>query len=207
MKRLINKLAEKLFLRLVRSSVVTEYGGIKIASLRGDGAAFSREILGALELLSDHDPSRFRVVQRTTEFIVERTLPCGRNSGEYFHGTRTISIDYEPLDPEWDDSFRHGFFARLVIHEATHGRIRDLGIATTKENRIQVERICVAEENRFCKRIGHLREDLTEQLSQSFDPSRWDRIWSAGPLSQLWMGFARLRKKSKSEQGTSPNRA
>ena len=179
------------------SSIVAEYEGIQIASLRGDGAAFASEISDALAFLHKHDPRRFKMVRTTTDLIVERTLPCGQNSGEYRHGLRATSIDYTPLNSTWDDCYRHAFFAGLIIHEATHGRIREFGIVTTKENRIQVERICIAEENRFHGRIGHLRESLAEDLHNPFEAARWDSIWNAGPLDQLWMSLRRAYENDK----------
>ena len=194
MKHLINKFGEKLLLRLFRSSVVAEFEGISIASLRGDGAEFAQEILDALVFLKSHDPRRFGIVRRTTDFIVERSLPCGRNSGNYIHGIRAISIDYEVPDTGWDCLYRHGFFAGLIIHEATHGRIKDFGIRTTYENRIEIERLCVVEEHRFYRRLKPLREGIADDLIQPFDPSIWDSVWKAGPLTQMLMSIKRSMK-------------
>lgn len=199
MRRVINSLGGKILLRIFRSCIVAEYDGIEIASTRDDGEAFATEILGALVFLRDYDPRRFRIVQATTDLIVERTLPYGENSGEYRHRLRATSIDYSPLDPAWDEFYRRGFFAGLIIHEATHGRLSEFGIATTRENRVQIESICVTEENRFYTRIGHLRDGLTDDLYDHFEPARWERMWKAGRLDQLRMSLKRFREISKSE--------
>lgn len=178
-----------------------EFDGICIASTRGGGEAFAQEIIDALAFLKRHDPRRFRMVRRTTDYIVDRSLPWGRNCGNYLRGIRTTSIDYDPLDPGWDDPYRHGFFAGIIIHEATHGRIKDLGIPSTEDNRVQVERICVSEENRFYRKIAPVREGLAEDLCKPFDPSKWDRIWASGPLAQLRMSYKRAKEKSKADSG------
>lgn len=179
------------------ASIVGEYGAIQIVSLRKQGKVFTNEISRSLAFIEKYDLRRFRTVVRTTGFILDRTLACGRNSAEYKHSLRCTSIDYESPDPDCDEFLRAGFFAGLIIHEATHGRIRDFGIETTERNRIRIERICVLEENRFYKRIGYLKEGLTEDLSRQFDPSEWEDIWEAGSISQLRMSFARLRQRSR----------
>ena len=182
--------------RIYDSCVVTECHGIRIAcTIDERKLSFARDITDALSLILEHDPRRLSVIRRTTGRIVARSLPTGGGSAEYRHDIRTTSIDYEPFESRIDDAYRRGFFAGLLIHEATHGRIRDFGVVTTRENRDRIERLCLTEENRFYRRIGYLREGLTEELSDRFEAARWERIWNAGRFERFRMGLRRIRNR------------
>ena len=187
--------------KLIGSSDFTTFDGVRIGSIHADATRFTNTVIAALELIGEHDPRRLRTLKRTTDVIVDRPLAGGSNAGAYRPRHRAISIDYGQAPSDWTDIWQQTYFAGLLVHEATHGRIAAVGISTTTRNRVQIERICTAEENRFYERLRCIDGELTDNFLRPFDPSLWDDVWSTGLVARSQTLLKRFREKSESEQG------
>jgi hypothetical protein len=197
----LQALSDFAFSKLISSCEFTTFNGIRIGSVHAEAMRFTNTVIDALELIGEHDSRRFRVLKRTTDIIIDRPLAAGSNAGVYRPKHRAISIDFGQLPNDWTAIWQQTYFAGLLIHEATHGRIAATGIPTTNRNRIQIERICTAEENRFYERLRCLDGELTDYFLRPFAPSLWEDIWSASLVAKSRTLHQRFREKSKKEQG------
>lgn len=200
MSNFLHCFSDMAFIWLFKTSVVGHFDEIPLVSLHTRSADYIRIISTSLELIRDHDPRRFRRVTQQTRWLVDSPLRSGSYSGQYHHRIKATRVDFEFDESVGDDFFHAAHFAGVVVHEATHGEIRDRGIATSPENRIQVERICRAEQNRF---IGLLRQsfpDLSEELIRPFDPGDWAGSWEPGPVRKAVNELRRGKQKSRREQ-------
>lgn len=83
--------------------------------------------------------------------------------------------------------------ASVIIHEATHGRIRDRGITYGEDKRDAVERACIAEQIRFLKRLPTVTEEMIAPLQQRMDcPASF---WSNASRRAKMFATARLKLK------------
>jgi hypothetical protein len=111
------------------------------------------------------------------------------------------TVDFQ-YDPSFGDDLTHAaFYAAVIVHEATHGRIRSRGIATTKTNRIRIERICVSEQNLFLRRLDSVRPELGSELIRPFEPATWEFVWNASRFRRM---IAHFRRISESKAANKP---
>ncbi len=193
----IQVFGDRFLISIYRKSICATFRGLPLVSLRSGHADYLRIISLSFELLEKYDPKRLRRVLDHADWVVDATLPCGAFSGRYQWSRRTIEIDFE-YRPEFGDGLHHAaYYAAVLVHEATHGYLKYRGIEATLENRIQIERICCSEENRFLKRINAARGGIGDALLSPFDPERWTAIWKAGPLTQLKWGVRRAMDRNK----------
>src|SRR6185312_12758343 len=101
----------------------------------------------AVALLDKYDPCRFRRICRDLKngIIV---FPTGSAARAEYH--RDIDMCF--LRADYVLSRHPGFIAMLIVHEATHARMRRLSHATP-ERRWRMERICIGAEIAFAMRV------------------------------------------------------
>ncbi|MBK1828869.1 hypothetical protein [Haloferula rosea] len=185
---------------LYQSQVITHLGDLPVVSLRTEHADFLRIIRLSFELIETLDPRRAARVIHHTRWIVEASLALGPRSGRYCPQLSVIELDFD-YDPDFGDDLRHAaYFAGVLVHEATHGLLAHKGFHYTTDQRVQIERICVAEENRFLLKTNRLREGLGDNLQFKFDPCLWEDAWQMG----RWEKFTRSLKRSWSASSGEP---
>jgi hypothetical protein len=192
MRKYIVSLLKRAQYRLQTSSEVARFEGIALADLREESPHFRETILAALCLLKEIDPLRFARVQREIAWIVNCTLAI--DGAEYHHETRTCKIDFEERAAGYE--FAIGFYAAVLVHEATHGVIHRHGISYQSERRSRIERLCVREENRFLTRLANTQPELAQDLKRDFDEAEWAFAWSATPRDLRWSLIRRFFKRS-----------
>lgn len=178
--------------RLYTSSVKTTIEGIPIISVRDDPDEFLRVIALSFDLLRDHDPRRMRRIVSAAEWVVDCSLPVGSYAGQYCPRLSAIEMDFKYSISFGDDLQHAAYFAAVMVHEGTHGMLLKRGFDYTPETRIQTERICVAEENRFLSRLDVVREGLGSSLQQEFDADNWEEVWKMSH----WETAKRLLKRT-----------
>ena len=200
MPTLLNRLSDVGFRSLYKRSIVGEFDGIPLVSLHSDPDAFVQGICSSLKLIKGQDQRRFHRITQQTQWLVDSPLAGGAYSGSYQHRIKAIRVDFEFDESVGDRVFHVAYFAKVIVHEATHGVIRDRGIETTPENRIQVERICRAEENRFIVGLRRSFPDLPEDLICQFDPDDWSESWDEGAFRRFSRELCRGNQKSKKRE-------
>jgi hypothetical protein len=85
--------------------------------------------------------------------------------------------------PYVDHAFSVAFHACFLVHEATHGEVSARGIRMTPEFRSKVERLCVAEQNRFAARLTRMDPERypPDLLRFEFNEKDWHPDWTATP--------------------------
>lgn len=206
MRHLIRSWRERVadigFVWLYERNVVGHFDEIPLVSMVENSVPYVKVGTHALNLIRDLDPKRFRRVVDQTRWLVDSALSGGPFSGAYQHRIKATQIDFQLDYSVGDELFHAAYFAGIIVHEATHGMIRDRGISTTPENRIRVERICRAEENRFLELLRRSIPDLPGKLIRPFDPSNWHESWNSGYLRKALKELARIDQKHGREQTT-----
>jgi hypothetical protein len=144
-------LSHKGFDWIFREKRIGNFEGIHFSSLNHETEAFLRVITRSLSLIRDHDPRRFRRVKEQVTTLADEPLHTGAGAAGYLHYIKAVRLDFELDEKKGDEMYHSAYFAGVIVHEATHGVIRDRSIGYTPDNREQVERICCAEENRFSR--------------------------------------------------------
>lgn len=166
-----------------RRSEVARFEGIVLADIRQTSHHFRDTYLAALQLIRDCDPRRFARIQRHIHWIFNCYLPVVM--AEYDPRTRTCRVNFEEPLGDGDLLLWAGFGAVTLIHEATHAVIEARGIQYVPERRARIERLCVAEENRFIRKLGLLDPELAAKLHREFDVSEWHEAWTASRWQRL----------------------
>ncbi len=113
-----------------------------------DKAVCYPKVEAALRLIQEHDPRRFRQVQRYVRAISLGAHPL--YLGQWFEDVRMceLSLQYV-LAPETTPSQ----VAATIVHEMTHARLHRLGIGYGEGGRPRVEAICHRAELEFVSRL------------------------------------------------------
>jgi hypothetical protein len=152
--------------------------GIALVDLEDYTPYFRRTMTAAIQLIKKNDPLRFTRLQRHIKSIVNVTRPFG--GAAYFYETKMCEIEFQPRPrSEYEVQFYAAWYACTLVHEATHGVLRSHGIPYSPENRSEIEKLCVIEENRFAHRLkvnSRVLEWLQPKLQ--FDAARWHRHWT-----------------------------
>ena len=101
----------------------------------------------ALALLERYDPQRLRRIQRGLRRIVV-TEKLGRNAASYVPATRSCY-----LDAAFVETYSAANIAIALVHEGTHARLHDAGIRASAALLTRIERLCVAAELEFAKKL------------------------------------------------------
>ena len=171
---------------------VADCEGIALADLKKKSGHFQETMELALALIRTADPRRFQRVKEHIKWIVNCTLE--QPGAEYHKEFKSVRLDFEEPEEESDRDFKAGFWARSLVHEATHGHLFRYGIAYTDELRGRIERLCVKEENRFICRLASAHPDLARQLHREFNDQEWQFAWSATPKEKIRSLFRRTLK-------------
>jgi hypothetical protein len=86
------------------------------------------------------------------------------------------------------------FFAGIIVHESTHGLLHTKGVGSDKARRVQVERICTAEENRFYKRAEYYFPEYEGTLVHDYDPGNWEYSWNTPKHKRFIHEISRIVK-------------
>ena len=187
----IYQLLRRALFRLQTSSNVGEYEGIALSDLRRRSEHFRTTLLAALRLLHTTDPRRFARVQREIGWIVNCTLACP--GAEYDGEFRVCRVEFEEPVAASDPKFSIGWWARTLVHEATHGAIARRGIVYSADLRSRIERLCVTEEHRFLDRLSDTHPELADDLYREYSAAQWEFAWHATPRQLVSSLFSRLR--------------
>lgn len=176
----------------VEDGVVVEHRGIKLSQMifsKSNPGEFVYWTKLALDLVEAADPRRMARIQRELDYIVDTELP--KLAG--FVPGRICEVDFVrcKIDelPEW----RLPMYAALLIHEATHGHLIARGVTSTRQNRLRIEKICRAEENRFLSRI---ESPWGENLRKPFHPEDWKRQSRFELMRAWWRSIQTRRTKA-----------
>lgn len=169
---------------LMQTFTRAKCGKIRLTCVDND-ATFVDITREALALIEKHDARRYALLQKKLRFIdntptiryasYDRTFRCCRINfaGLGFDWGNRAAPDYE-LHRVWYIAW----YAAALVHEATHGRLFDLGIPYTRQTYRRVERICYRETQRFVARLPQTPYNLARDLFPPFDSSYWDGIWA-----------------------------
>ena len=120
-----HKINDLLYLAVLHGAEVGDLHGISLRSARVESADFLRVCSFALRLIAKHDDRRLRRIITHNRFIADHSLPNGAYSGQYKHRINVTIIDFE-YDLDWGDDLSHAaYFAGVLVHEATHGELRN----------------------------------------------------------------------------------
>jgi ankyrin repeat protein len=118
----------------------------------------------ALKLIADHDPRRFRIMTRDLKRILVGLFPGAR--GRYVAALDLCLLDSEfVLSPETTPAK----VACVIVHEATHARLRRLGFGYTESERTRIERTCERAEVAFACKLSDadgLLDEARKELEQ-----------------------------------------
>jgi hypothetical protein len=174
---------------LQRKSEVARFEGI-IISDPNQSENFRVIILAALNLVKDTDPRRFERIKKYLKWIVNCTL--AQSGAQYFHDKQTCAMDFEFPKFKKDSEFNVAYFAKTLVHEATHGVVRSRNIHYIVELRSRIENLCVTEENRFVKRLALAHPELAKKLYRDYDASDWEYTWERTRKQSFWRMIYRL---------------
>ena len=180
MLNLIEGLLTKLMFVGLRRSTVANFDGVRLTNFEKDkkkAEAFREILLASLHLLKTTDPRHFRRVQKRLDWVLCTTLEK-RGLAKYNHQFRCCEIDLLTPSAAYDREWLIGWYACVLVHEATHGVIRSRNILYTPALRIRIERLCAREEQRFVVRLSRTDPGLATRLHRKFDASEWNWYWN-----------------------------
>ena len=154
MKFLVHSLLKNQVEHIYMGGYVTTIDGIILSDLEGTGSSrdiFASTTRNALDLLSKHDPHRYKRVISQLRFIVNKRLPC---PACYNPLCNCCFVDLEQLRFRENSRYCLISLAVTLVHEATHGIIDSRGIPYNKRFRERIERICIREETKTVHRIA-----------------------------------------------------
>jgi len=151
MPAFLDKFVDRMMLWSIRGSETGRFDTIGLADLRGHGDSFSRIVQSSLGLIEDQDPRRYARVKQHIAWIVNQVNSA--LGAQYLPTIQTLFLEFEePQDLPLDVVI--ALHACIIVHEATHGMIEARGIKMSEANRVQIQRVCTAEQNRFAARLS-----------------------------------------------------
>jgi hypothetical protein len=196
LRRLLQRFARSVQVRMMRSHEIGKVEGIALIDLDHYTPYFKGTITGALELIKNTDSRRFARVQRYIKFIMNCAVAHG--GALYRYDTKTCEVEFICPKSDWEVQCYTACYACALVHEATHGRIRDCGVRYTPEWRARIERLCVKEETRFLRRLQiHPRIVQWLNSAQEFNPANWKLAWESNAWQTL---VATLRRTSQRDR-------
>ncbi len=179
---------EKLLLKTVLEG---EYEGIKISDYSSKNDGFKEVIKSSVELIKELDQKRYKIVKNEIEWLVNSNEP-GKYGGFYRRRIKGCFINFDNYSE--DKKLVSAFYAGLIVHEATHGLLCTRGFGYEKDRRIQIERICNSEENRFYKKVEREYPEYAGVLIRDFDPNDWEYFWNTSKWKQAYHALKRVLK-------------
>ncbi len=188
MKEIILVKIEKWLLKLV---FIKKVEGINICDYRDKDDGYEEIITSSINLIKSIDPRRYKTVKNEISWIINTNEP-GKYGGRYRRRIKGCLINFENYSE--DRRLVSAFYAGLIIHEATHGLLYTKGMRYTEENRVQIERICNAEENRFYQKIENIYPEYQGYLVYEFNPQDWDYSWNTSKWKQAFHALRRVMR-------------
>lgn len=150
------------------------YESIRLADFYSEDSAFYAFIADVLEFIKEVDERRFQRIQKHINWIVNISM-IERDAGEYHAFLKLCMLN---CDVSRTDNIENLVYtASVIVHEATHAFLDDLGIVYDKTTRVRIERLCVTEENRFLQNAATVYPDIAQKLICPFDGSLWEDDW------------------------------
>lgn len=129
------------------------YGRVRFVDYTGSGgeeAEFAGISRSALEFLSAYAPQRYNRLIPEIDFVVNSRLKAA--SAAYSRSLRTVWVDFRKLCTTFTDDAGDAlicWYAGVLVHEATHGRLHRMRYPYTRVTRDRIERLCTREARRF----------------------------------------------------------
>lgn len=183
--------ANWIIIKLLKYFKQGDYSSIGISCFITDNNVFYNFIYDTLKIIKQHDEKRYlRVINELNWIVNTRRIKV--DCGEYKHSIKLCSIHCNfSVEQTLDDKI---YFASLIIHEATHGYLASKGFEYTKETRVQIERICVTEQNRFLANIADKHPDISKKYIREFNPELWQESWNSSRLTKFKTEITRIYK-------------
>ena len=96
-----------------------------------------------------------------------------------------------------------GWYACVLVHEATHGVIQSRGVAYSKKWRLRIEELCVKEEHKFLMHMAITRPGLASRFDAKFIAANWKWHWDTPHREKLLL---QLRRSFLPEKGHNKSR-
>ncbi len=186
-----NRVANFGLRKILNSSLSSTVDEIHIGNIKESNDGFEEIIVKALDLIRDHDPRRYKRVKREIDWIVNSSVPA-KFGGMYKRSVKACLMHFENYSE--DSRLVSAFYAGIIVHESTHGFIYTKGYEYSEDNRLQIERICFSENNRFYKRIENAHPEYDGLLTRDFVPSDWEYSWETPGWKQFWHWLKRETK-------------
>lgn len=144
-------LIDGLFVKMINGADRVHVGPFEVVNLSKEKVEpHIPKLLHAVELIETYDPIRTGTVQKGIRLLVIVDPPI---KAQYFHVSKAVVIRDKILEILPPDSL-----ASLLVHEATHARIRRMGIAYNPVIKERVERICTRSQVWFLEKVPGAEE-------------------------------------------------
>jgi tetratricopeptide (TPR) repeat protein len=176
---------------LLKSSCVDHIDGIAICDLstsqglQDDFLDLTRQ---AMALIKSLDARRYSRICRHFDYIVNTDLVLG---GSFNQRLKICNVDFKKYVASAHPQGNIRAYARLLVHEATHGLIFEKGIPYDKETRERVERLCHREEYRFALLFG---SEYADTRPGPFNEALYKWHWENSQKMKLSIRKKRLSK-------------
>ena len=184
-----NKIAGKIEVWVLRSSIEGESDGIKICNIRSKDDGFLEIIRASLKLIQQMDPRRYKTIRNEIDWLVNSNLP-DKYGARYKRSSKSCFIGFDNYSE--DKLHVSAYFAGIIVHESTHGVLHSKGVGSDKTRRVQIERICTAEENRFYQKVENLYPEYAGSLVHEFDPKDWEYFWNTPKYKRFFHEIMRV---------------
>lgn len=147
-----------------------QHAGLEVADLtRGGSSPEARAKVGdAVDVLAHVDARRFRRLRSDVKRIGVTDIG-GAGAGQYWHQLKACVLDsgYAIRTPA-------PVVAMTLVHEATHARIRRMGVRITPRTLDRIERICTRAELEFAVRSGN--QDALRIARRKLSAEPWKSV-------------------------------
>ena len=155
---------------------------IQIVDFRENSPWFGECIKRSLEMISLSDRRRYERVENQLEWIVNEKVH--RGCAEYLHRRSSCSIEFvEPLEEfelgKYNIDRMAGYYASIIVHEATHGKIRCLrnNEGSNPHNILRIEKLCLLEEQRFQTKLEQFDSSLIKVREIYLDENAYSEVF------------------------------
>jgi hypothetical protein len=135
-RRIAERLTERHVVRDIPVAVINSRPDI-------DTAHVLRRLEGALALIAEYQPWRFRRLRRDFAQILVRRYPC---RAAYHPESRTCLVELTFLA---NPDFSEAQIAASIVHEAVHARLDRMGVRVRPDQHAREERLCRMAEVEF----------------------------------------------------------
>jgi len=173
-----------LFIGLFSILPHAKHGRIRLIGIAGGGEGKSRFVENsrlALDLIEQYAAAQYDHVSRSILRIID--LPPNRASAAYVRALRLCQINYAalqrrfPADEQRDELVC--WYAWLLVHEATHGRLHVRRVPHTSATRERIEWICNKRAWKFLHRLPAEKYPFLPDLIGQVSP--FGSEWWKGP--------------------------